>query len=50
MEACSAGHSTDDGTCLWPSADDEGNDAGALFLAPNATSKYANVPDTAPVI
>jgi hypothetical protein len=35
----------DDGTLLWPSSDDEGNGAGALFLAPQC-----KVPEVAPVI
>ena len=38
----------DDGALLWPMADDEGNDAGALFI--QAGSKTASLPDGAPRI
>ena len=37
----------DDGTMFFPSRDDEGNGAGALFLCPNPKDKC---PETAPVI
>lgn len=40
----------DDGTFLWPSADDEGNGAGALFLMPSKAAKQRGVQDCAPVI
>lgn len=40
----------DDGTLLWPSADDEGNDAGALFLMPSPQAKQRGVQECAPVI
>jgi hypothetical protein len=40
----------DDGTLLYPSSDDEGNDAGALFIQPSDTLKGLGVPDCAPVI
>ena len=36
----------DDGTLLWPSMDDEGNGAGAMFLAPQTKG----LPTIAPVI
>ena len=36
----------DDGTLLWPMADDEGNDAGALFIQPGTKSK--DLPTGAP--
>ena len=36
----------DDGALLWPMADDEGNDAGTLFI--QAGSKTADLPDGAP--
>ena len=36
----------DDGALLWPMADDEGNDAGALFI--QAGSKTAALPEGAP--
>lgn len=36
-----------DGTQLFPSRDDEGNGAGALFVCPSSRTK---VPETAPVI
>jgi hypothetical protein len=39
----------DDGTLLFPSADDEGNDAGALFMQPSPIMQAAGV-DGAPVI
>ena len=38
----------DDGALLWPMADDEGNDAGALFI--QAGSKTGSVPEGAPRI
>ena len=38
----------DDGTLLWPSMDDEGNDAGALFV--QAGTKTQGIPEGAPVI
>ena len=38
----------DDGALLWPMADDEGNDAGTLFI--QAGSKTADLPDGAPRI
>jgi len=38
----------DDGALLWPMADDEGNDAGALFIQTGA--KTAELPDGAPRI
>jgi hypothetical protein len=37
----------DDGTILFPSRDDEGNGAGALFICPEPKGKC---PETAPVI
>lgn len=40
----------DDGTLFYPSSDDEGNDAGALYIAPSYRMKQAGVPDGAPVI
>lgn len=39
-----------DGTLLWPSADDEGNNAGALFLQPSTIAKLNGVPEGAPII
>ena len=36
----------DDGALLWPMADDEGNDAGALFV--QAGSKTNSLPAAAP--
>ena len=36
----------DDGTLLWPMADDEGNDAGALFI--QAGAKTTTLPEGAP--
>ena len=36
----------DDGALLWPMADDEGNDAGALFI--QAGTKTNTLPATAP--
>lgn len=38
----------DDGALLWPMADDEGNDAGALFIQPGA--KTTTLPEGAPRI
>lgn len=38
----------DDGALLWPMSDDEGNDAGALFIQPG--KKTASLPDGAPRI
>ena len=38
----------DDGALLWPMADDEGNDAGALFI--QAGAKTTNLPEGAPRI
>jgi len=38
----------DDGALLWPMADDEGNDAGALFI--QAGAKTAALPGGAPRI
>ncbi len=38
----------DDGALLWPMADDEGNDAGTLFI--QAGSKTSDLPDGAPRI
>ena len=38
----------DDGTLLWPMADDEGNDAGALFI--QAGTKTTTLPAGAPRI
>jgi hypothetical protein len=38
----------DDGTLLWPMADDEGNDAGTLFIQTGA--KTGGLPDGAPRI
>jgi hypothetical protein len=38
----------DDGTLLYPSRDDEGNDAGALFVQAGRIIK--DTPETAPVI
>ena len=37
----------DDGTLLWPMADPEGNDAGALFIQPPKTS---TLPECAPCL
>ena len=36
----------DDGALLWPMADDEGNDAGTLFIQPGAKTKA--LPEGAP--
>ena len=38
----------DDGALLWPMADDEGNDAGALFI--QAGAKTTTLPEGAPRI
>lgn len=38
----------DDGALLWPIADDEGNDAGALFI--QAGAKTTTLPEGAPRI
>lgn len=38
----------DDGALLWPMADDEGNDAGALFI--QAGTKTSALPEGAPRI
>jgi hypothetical protein len=38
----------DDGTLLWPSSDDEGNDAGALQI--QTGDKTKTLPEGAPVI
>ena len=38
----------DDGTLLWPMADPEGNDGGALFIQP--ASKKSNLPECAPCL
>jgi hypothetical protein len=40
----------DDGTEIYPSRDDEGNDAGALYILPSEAAKAAGLPDMAPVI
>jgi hypothetical protein len=55
QEAANCGwrHSTlvlelDDGTLLFPSSDDEGNDAGNLFIQPGR--KTQGMPDGTPVI
>jgi hypothetical protein len=37
----------DDGTLLWPMADSEGNDGGALFIQPSKTS---TLPECAPCL
>lgn len=38
----------DDNTLLWPMADDEGNDGGALFIQKG--NPKSTLPDAAPVI
>jgi len=38
----------DDGALLWPMADDEGNDAGTLFI--QAGTKTSDLPEGAPRI
>lgn len=40
----------DDATIIWPSQDDEGNGAGALFIQPSSELKSRGVPECAPVI
>lgn len=40
----------DDGTIMWPSADDEGNGPGALYIQPSGALKEKGVGDGAPVI
>lgn len=40
----------DDDTIIWPSQDDEGNGAGALFIQSSGELKSRGVPECAPVI
>jgi hypothetical protein len=39
-----------DGTIAYASMDDEGNDAGALFIQPSELAKSQSLPECAPVI